>query len=1565
MTGKPRRCPNCNLLVPTGETCPRCGYKFNANLDSSENKNNPGIVKQEITIINSFDKEIETKIKYWQSKLIDLSRRNKLVSYRFTKSKSIQLEYPDLEHTIKDIHNKSVIRFHRKGSEEEEIENTSEYWVSIEDDKTTNKKLSNLYLKARENFQELGVNTCFSGIGFLYYKNSEWTDYYNQAPILMCPIEIERIMNIPSSHHRFKIYPDFAEIHVNPALIEKLSDEWGIYLKPLEGNESPLDYITYLEKEISSLENWHIENKVIIDIFSYQKFIMYQDLKKNQHNIKSNPLIRAYIGDPDALRQYHQDILPRTFDDSTDIDVLKADSSQKKAIELAKAGATFVLQGPPGTGKSQTIVNIIAALMEQNKKILFVSQKKAALDVVLKRLKEIGLDRYTLNLHTYRGNKKEIVNQLVKELETYPEIPKKYTHYSPSIYLSAQKEINEYYRYLCEPKEIRGLSIYDARGKIAKTLEVPILDFPLSSSLELDDDEYQNVLSHLEQIDSVFSIVPDPLNNVYFYFNKNKNTILEKQTYEHLLDSVYEFISYLLSYCEELKNTFNLNLSSVSDVKGFIETHNTLHKIDLPKVLLSEDFYKTWKTLRKINKYYSKKSKLYNKLLEKVNAKFISDDTDDLKNILINTTFFNKIIKSNYRSAKKTLDAYSKTKLEESDWIQLFTLKAEYIKTCTSLESLLEKNLKLSKSLGDLNPSVLKEYEQYCTKIDEVLKKYSPKNGISLIKYMVDNTSKISYFTANELDINKLNEYFIGIELVNNSDPIIDAQSKLEKAINSYEEIDDILFFNSIYNQLPDEVQKFIQTYLDNDILEPVAKVFEKTYHVYVLDKYEKNEKKLPPKKLIPLLRENDLEVRNAKRYQIISAVQSNKPSFLLKGFGASEVNILRREYKKKRRLMPIRLLLQKINDLVFKLKPCFMMSPLTVSQYIDYDSIHFDVVIFDEASQIMPEDAVSCLLRADQAIIMGDTQQLPPTSFFSRDFDEDDEIDEEIIDLDSFLNEASLKFREESLNWHYRSKNENLIAFSNYSFYENRLITFPNPNESDVSGVEFVYVENGVYDRGKSRTNRAEAKKVVDIYKRLIKEERGKSIGIIAFSRSQQRAIREQFEAEGIDIEGDIDETEKSLFIKNLETVQGDERDIIIISIGYGPDSSGKISTNFGPLNKEGGYKRLNVAITRSRYKTIVVTSIDPSLLEDDRLNTEGPRYLKNYLMYAKTKKLPTITGINTIGLESDFEEAVYDALQKEGIDVVPQVGCSGYRIDLAVKHPDKPGEYILGIECDGAKYHSSKYTRDRDKVRQEILESLGWTIHRIWSEDWLSDKNREIELIKEKINKLSKGGSESSVKDYNEEFEDVKVNNNLPEFDPTKKFPKYRVAEIKNVKISLEFDQYGNLKSPYGKSQISKVIDQILETESPMTVGLLYKRINSIIGVGRMGNRIKNLYDNILKNKTRKSSEQNAYLSGETISNKPIPKLIPIRLSTEADRPFMSIPIEELANAALFIIENTGAISEEDLFKNVSRVFYDNARLGRKVVNRMTKAVRYLSSNGYVELDSDGLLIKRNNIN
>lgn len=429
-------------------------------------------------------------------------------------------------------------------------------------------------------------------------------------------------------------------------------------------------------------------------------------------------------------------------------------------------------------------------------------------------------------------------------------------------------------------------------------------------------------------------------------------------------------------------------------------------------------------------------------------------------------------------------------------------------------------------------------------------------------------------------------------------------------------------------------------------------------------------------------------------------------------------------------------------SDVVTSLKPCFMMSPLSVAKNIHKESIEFDTVIFDEASQIEPETAVSSLIRADQAIIVGDTKQLPPTKFFDTEVEDDDDVRE---DLESILDETSSALPKEKLLWHYRSKDNELIEFSNRYYYGNRLKTFPGNDSELDTGVEFEYVEDGVYDQGGSRKNRKEAERVADLIEEHVEEKPDKSLGVVAFSSSQREAIREELHirkernkelrkfASGEGLE--------KFFVKSLENVQGDERKKMIFSVGYGPDENGEINKFFGPLSKKGGERRLNVAITRAEEKVIVVTSMQPEQLDVSTTSNKGPKHFKKYLKYAKHGDEVLKRDVKTSeekDFDSEFEEAVYDRLTNEGLDITTQVESSGYSIDLAVKHPDKPGKYILGIECDGAAYHSTKTARERDRLRQSVLEDLGWNIHRIWSTDWIRDEEKQVEKIKNKIGKL-----------------------------------------------------------------------------------------------------------------------------------------------------------------------------------------------------------------------------------
>lgn len=454
------------------------------------------------------------------------------------------------------------------------------------------------------------------------------------------------------------------------------------------------------------------------------------------------------------------------------------------------------------------------------------------------------------------------------------------------------------------------------------------------------------------------------------------------------------------------------------------------------------------------------------------------------------------------------------------------------------------------------------------------------------------------------------------------------------------------------------------------------------------------------------------------------------------------ELQVMQSEIGKKKRHHAIRKLLNMTAPLFMEIKPCLLMSPLSVSQFLDASTIAFDLVIFDEASQIFSEDAIGSIVRGKQVIIVGDTKQLPPTNFFhssmiEEDFDEDLE-DEQDVTYESILDESANVLPAINLRWHYRSKHESLITFSNKAFYHNNLITFPSADNGQYLGTEFVYVENGVYDRGGTKTNQKEAETIALLVIDHFKEHSTQSLGVIAFSEAQASAIEtqllilrntnplyERFFQEG---------AHEEFFIKSLENVQGDERDVIFLSIGYAKAADQTLHYNFGPLSKARGERRLNVAVTRAKYHMKLISSIKPSELADTKINSNtGLRLLKDYMQTSMDGKLPiSMTSHEDKEFDSPFEEDVYNTIVDMGFKVETQVGCSGYRIDLAVVDPLDNNKFILGIECDGKAYHSSKVARDRDRLRQQVLEGLGWKIYRIWSQEWFKKRKFEITRLK-----------------------------------------------------------------------------------------------------------------------------------------------------------------------------------------------------------------------------------------
>jgi very-short-patch-repair endonuclease/ribosomal protein L17 len=448
-----------------------------------------------------------------------------------------------------------------------------------------------------------------------------------------------------------------------------------------------------------------------------------------------------------------------------------------------------------------------------------------------------------------------------------------------------------------------------------------------------------------------------------------------------------------------------------------------------------------------------------------------------------------------------------------------------------------------------------------------------------------------------------------------------------------------------------------------------------------------------------------------------------------------SEPAILLKEASKRRRFRPLRKLFADLPNLLPVLKPCMLLSPLAVAQFLGESALTFDVVIFDEASQILPADAIGTICRGRQLVVVGDQQQLPPTRFFTAEpriveEDDDEEIPESILDTC-----MAAGMQPKPLLWHYRSRHEDLIAFSNRHFYNRRLITFPSP-QANKRAVEFMYVEHGVYDRASSRVNRIEAKWIAHLVIEHVEQHPEQSLGVITFSEAQMIAIQTELDARKRVRPGLEDllreDRAEGFFVKNLENVQGDERDVILFSVGYGPDQAGNMTMNFGPLNRQGGERRLNVAITRARDRIKILASFRPYEIDRSRTQSKGVHLLRSYLEFAEQGPKALLADLSSEGgePESPFEEAVVDALQSHGLRIVSQVGVGAFRIDMAVKD-EVSDHYILGIECDGATYHSSKTARDRDRLRQEVLERLGWTIHRIWSTDWIKDPVTETKRV------------------------------------------------------------------------------------------------------------------------------------------------------------------------------------------------------------------------------------------
>jgi hypothetical protein len=682
-----------------------------------------------------------------------------------------------------------------------------------------------------------------------------------------------------------------------------------------------------------------------------------------------------------------------------------------------------------------------------------------------------------------------------------------------------------------------------------------------------------------------------------------------------------------------------------------------------------------------------------------------------------------------------------------------------------------------------------------------------------------------------------------------------------------------------------------------------------------------------------------------------------------------SETATLLNEAHKKSRHLPVRKLFEKIPNLLLQLKPCLLMSPLSVSQFLHPEKIQFDLVVFDEASQIRPEDALGPIHRGKQVIVTGDDRQLPPTAFFqlNLDVDEEEEEAEEAPSLfesvlDAYLG-AGLPLR--MLRWHYRSRHESLIAFSNHSYYDNALVTFPSAQtESATLGVMLRHVADGVYDRGGRRDNVREAQVVADLVFEHFREWPEKTLGVIAFSQAQMNAIEDEVDRrleEHPELEEHFREDRLSgFFVKNLETVQGDERDVIVLSVGYGRDAVGHLTMNFGPLNREGGQRRLNVAVTRAREHLIVVSSLRAEDIDLSAAKSQGAHQLRRYLDYADhgLAALESSQQEGRAGQESPLEADVLAEVRRLGFDVVPQVGCSGFRMDLGVRDPRAPGRFLLGIESDGETYHGGATARDRDRLRQEVLEGLGWRLHRVWSPDWLFRRFEEVERLRQALEgaqtqetpRAAVPAAPTEVRTRRVEIEDGDAPTCLAGTIP------YRVAEL-NVGVGFtNVDMY----TDRARKEVIRLLQQLVKVEGPIHLDEAVRRLRTAWGLERTGDRIRRAVEDaaeecVKKDRLRRRGDF-LWPAGEGT----VQVRVPAEGQAESQRDLDVVAPEELQQAMRLLVQQGGALSEEALLSQTGRVFGFRS-VGENMRARLRACLQELQEQGVCATNAGAVTLCR----
>ena len=1446
----------------------------------------------------AYDQNKETnKLDIWERKLLDFSLRNNFLNLSL-RTKAIQFisfevgaledylqngdEYcimpmPDVD--IKLTKDEQLVR---SGSAlmlsqliKNDIVKDKVLHTYLKDDESQ-RILRNIYRSSRVSIEETGSNSLYLAIGLLRWYEKKNSPKARYAPILLLPVEILY------KRGRYYIRKRDEDISLNITLMEYIRQAFGITVKgidPLPADEHGADVsliFAQIRDALKEQNKWDVEDECILGTFSFNKFLMWNDIHVNRDKLVENPVVESLVNGgltwtpkPIALNLKEED--KTLTPDSLSLPV-PVDSSQMAAVLEAGKGTTFILYGPPGTGKSQTITNLISNALYQGKRVLFVAEKMAALNVVQSRLEKIDLGPFCLELHSNKVAKRHILEQLDKALKALRiKEPDTVTALSDKL-LERRNVLISYLDALHNDRANDGLSLYECIQEYEDLDKVIPLNVPLTGALTSFKKE--NLDSFKEELYTHFPTVlqlvgqpsEHPLKELKISFNglTKRDRLFELLNNGRKISAEFGRIRELLLSC--LSNKLPDTKEALFDGLELISNISTFQILD-PCILDTAFDVTRCKELEIACGEMKERDELYNRLVQDNRPEFFDEDVLSLlkawsdiqgkwflPKFFASRSFVNKLRFFNKKINKENAEEILETILRYQKIRGICASKESIIKDYTSrilstedLGLLLDnfhvlkgrvddflngtgiaKTDLLSKLKESFDDELLLKLQGTNTLYDEWNGLTTELNQISQITWpdSDDFTKTVSsLFTRWTDNISKIEKWFNWCELRHRLSEL-GLNSVVEAAESEHINPKDLAdsFFKGLYKCL---AEKKISSH--HNLIAFEGLMFDQQVKVYkeLTSEFQELSKKLLYSRL------------SAQIPQIYDDIDNN-----------GELGLLLRNIANGARGMSIRQLLDSIPNLLPKLCPCMLMSPMSVAQYIDLSQDKFDLVVFDEASQMPTSEAVGAIARGKSLVVVGDPKQMPPTSFFSSN--NIDEEDESIDDLESILQDCqALGIPSLQLNWHYRSRHESLIAFSNNEYYDGELITFPSTDDQKTK-VSFVKI-NGVYEKGGKRCNRAEAEAIVKEVVRRLKDEKlcKDSIGIIAFSSTQQTLIEDLLSDT---IESDKELTQYSdsmyepIFVKNLENVQGDERDVILFSIGYGPDSNGKISMNFGPLNKVGGERRLNVAVSRARKEMIVYSAMTGSQINLNNTKSKGVEGLKHFLDYAEKQMLFETTRMGNMTEKLSIQNQIAKALHDKGFAVKTEIGLSDFKIDVAVVDRRDDSNYILGILLDGETYLNTQTTRDREIVQPSVLKNLNWNVARVWSVDWFKQPDVVIDRLVDLINELI--NNEDNVPEM--------VSQSTPaEQGPIKSFS-VSPEEVLVNSPEMKAADYPNINYPICDG-IDSFIDLVIRNEQPIMYTLLCKRVANYLGIGRVTSTSQSFVDMSLKQYYHESDREN----------------------------------------------------------------------------------------------------------